>query len=125
MNNQPTQMAQIQQHNERLLHEAMQLKARIFDAENALGNLQRNTQALAQEAQLLASILNEDASLELRRKLVRVAPSFGDMIVTAEPVPKEAPAPTAVAQAVAQAVATEAAVQDVPPLAVIPVPEGE
>lgn len=95
MNNQPTQMAQIQQQNERLQHEAMQLKARIFDAENALGNLQRNVQGLSQEAQLLASILNEEAPLELRQRLVQVAPSFRDLLVTTAPELKSAAAAAA------------------------------
>ena len=91
MTAQQNQQAQVVQQNQQLQNDVILLKARVFDAEEAIKRSDNTLRALSQEAQLLASVLNEEAPLELRKRLVRVAPSFGDGLISAEDTPAPAP----------------------------------
>ena len=77
-------IAQVMQRNQQLEDSLVRLKARIFDAEEALQQQTRNLQGLIQEAHLLAAVVNEHAPLELRQRIVQAAPSFGDGLIKTE-----------------------------------------
>ena len=85
-------VAQVMQRNQQLEDSLVRLKARIFDAEEALQQQTRNLQGLIQEARLLAAVVNEHGTLDLRRKIVQAAPSFGDGLIKTEDAPAPAPA---------------------------------
>ena len=87
MTAQQNQQAQVVQQNQQLQNDVILLKARVFDAEEAIKRSENMLRALSQEAQLLASVLNEEASLELRKRLVQVAPSFGNGLISTEETP--------------------------------------
>ena len=91
MTAQQNQQAQVVQQNQQLQNDVILLKARVFDAEEAIKRSDNMLRALSQEAQLLASVLNEEASLELRKRLVQVAPSFGNGLIDIEDVPAKEP----------------------------------
>lgn len=88
-------IAQVMQRNQQLEDSLVRLKARIFDAEEAIQQQTRNMQGLIQDAHLLAAVVNEHGTLDLRRKIVQAAPSFGDGLIKTEdaPAPALAPAP--------------------------------
>ena len=92
MTAQQNQQAQAVQQNQQLQNDVILLKARLFDAEEAVKRNDNTLRALSQEAQLLASALNEGASLELRKRLVQVAPSFGNGLIDIEDAPAQEPA---------------------------------
>ena len=92
MTAQQNQQAQVVQQNQQLQNDVILLKARVFDAEEAIKRSDHMLRALSQEAQLLASVLNEEASLELRKRLVQVAPSFGNGLIDIEDAPAQEPA---------------------------------
>lgn len=91
MTAQQNQQAQVVQQNQQLQNDVILLKARVFDAEEAIKRSDNTLRALSQEAQLLASVLNEEASLELRKRLVQVAPSFGNGLISTEDTPAQEP----------------------------------
>lgn len=91
MTAQQNQQAQVVQQNQQLQNDVILLKARVFDAEEAIKRSDNMLRALSQEAKLLASVLNEEASLELRKRLVQVAPSFGDGLIYIEDTPAQEP----------------------------------
>ena len=91
MTAQQNQQAQVVQQNQQLQNDVILLKARVFDAEEAIKRSDNTLRALSQEAQLLASVLNEEASLELRKRLARVAPSFGNGLISTEDTPAQEP----------------------------------
>ena len=91
MTAQQNQQAQVVQQNQQLQNDVILLKARVFDAEEAIKRSDNTLRALSQEAQLLASVLNEGASLELRKRLVQVAPSFGNGLISTEDTPAQEP----------------------------------
>ena len=91
MTAQQNQQAQVVQQNQQLQNDVILLKARLFDAEEAIKRSDNTLRALSQEAQLLASVLNEEASLELRKRLVQVAPSFGNGLISTEDTPAQEP----------------------------------
>ena len=91
MTAQQNQQAQVVQQNQQLQNDVILLKARVFDAEEAIKRSENMLRALSQEAQLLASVLNEEASLELRKRLVQVAPSFGNGLIDIEDVQVKEP----------------------------------
>ena len=91
MTAQQNQQAQVVQQNQQLQNDVILLKARVFDAEEAIKRSDNTLRALSQEAQLLASVLNEEASLELRKQLVQVAPSFGNGLISTEDTPAQEP----------------------------------
>lgn len=91
MTAQQNQQAQVVQQNQQLQNDVILLKARVFDAEEAIKRSDNTLRALSQEAQLLASVLNEEASLELRKRLVQVAPSFGNGLINTEDTPAQEP----------------------------------
>ena len=91
MTAQQNQQAQVVQQNQQLQNDVILLKARVFDAEEAIKRSENMLRALSQEAQLLASVLNEEASLELRKRLVQVAPSFGNGLISTEDTPAQEP----------------------------------
>lgn len=77
-------IAQIMQRNQQLEDSLVRLKARLFDAEEALQQQTRNLQGLVQEAHLLAAVVNEHAPLPLRNQIVQAAPSFGNGLIKTE-----------------------------------------
>ena len=89
MTAQQNQQAQVVQQNQQLQNDVILLKARVFDAEEAIKRSDNTLRALSQEAQLLASVLNEEAPLELRKRLVQVAPSFGNGLISTEDTPAQ------------------------------------
>ena len=91
MTAQQNQQAQVVQQNQQLQNDVILLKARVFDAEEAIKRSDSMLRALSQEAQLLASVLNHEASLELRKRLVQVAPSFGNGLIDNEDAPAKEP----------------------------------
>lgn len=91
MTAQQNQQAQVVQQNQQLQNDVILLKARVFDAEEAIKRSDSTLRALSQEAQLLASVLNQEASLELRKRLVQVAPSFGNGLISTEDTPAQEP----------------------------------
>ena len=91
MTAQQNQQAQVVQQNQQLQNDVILLKARVFDAEEAIKRSDNMLRALSQEAQQLASVLNEEASLELRKRLVQVAPSFGNGLISTEDTPAQEP----------------------------------
>ena len=91
MTAQQNQQAQVVQQNQQLQNDVILLKARVFDAEEAIKRSDNTLRALSQEAQLLASVLNEEASLELRKRLVQIAPSFGNGLISTEDTPAQEP----------------------------------
>ena len=91
MTAQQNQQAQVVQQNQQLQNDVILLKARVFDAEEAIKRSDNTLRALSQEAQLLASVLNEEAPLELRKRLVQVAPSFGNGLISTEDTPAQEP----------------------------------
>ncbi len=89
MTAQQNQQAQVVQQNQQLQNDVILLKARLFDAEEAVKRNDNALRALSQEAQLLASVLNEETTLELRKRLVQVAPSCGNGLISTEDTPAQ------------------------------------
>lgn len=84
-------IAQIMQRNQQLEDSLVRLKARLFDAEDALQQQTRNVQGIVQEIHVLAAVVNEHAPLALRNQIVQAAPSFGNGLIKTEPEPAQEP----------------------------------